>query len=75
MDKGTWRATVHRIAKSRTRLSDSHTDMLQAWEKGAQPSWETHEAPPGFSSSVSPTEQKAFNTGQRATRPITLRAW
>ena len=23
MDRGTWRATVHRVAKSRTRLSDT----------------------------------------------------
>ena len=25
MDGGTWRATVHGVAKSRTRLSDLHT--------------------------------------------------
>ena len=25
MDRGTWWATVHRVAKSRTRLSDQHT--------------------------------------------------
>ena len=25
MDRGTWRATVHRVTKSRTRLSDCHT--------------------------------------------------
>ena len=24
MDRGAWRATVHRVAKSRTRLSDFH---------------------------------------------------
>ena len=25
MDRGAWWATVHEVAKSRTRLSDSHT--------------------------------------------------
>ena len=25
MDRGTWQATVHGVAKSRTQLSDSHT--------------------------------------------------
>ena len=25
MDRGAWRATVHRVAESRTRVSDSHT--------------------------------------------------
>ena len=27
MDRGAWQATVHNIAKSRTRLSNSHTQM------------------------------------------------
>ena len=27
MDRGAWRATVHRVAKSRTRLSDFTTGM------------------------------------------------
>ena len=27
MDRGAWRATVHGVAKSQTRLSDSHTQL------------------------------------------------
>ena len=28
MDRGAWQATVHRVAKSQTRLSDFHFDFL-----------------------------------------------
>ena len=28
IDRGAWQATVHGVAKSRTRLSDSHTQLL-----------------------------------------------
>ena len=28
MDRGPWRATVHGVAKSRTRLSDFHSDFI-----------------------------------------------
>ena len=28
MDRGAWPATVHGVEKSRTRLSDQHTDAL-----------------------------------------------
>ena len=36
MDGGAWRATVHRVAKSRTRLSDFiffHFSMVMKWSK------------------------------------------
>ena len=36
MDRGAWRATVHGVAKSRTRLSDFHIMLLsQPKEEGA----------------------------------------
>ena len=31
MDGGAWRATVHRVTKSRTPLSDQHTQMHTKW--------------------------------------------
>ena len=31
MDGGVWRATVHGVAKSQTRLSDFHITLLSEW--------------------------------------------
>ena len=32
MDRGAWRATVHGVAKSRTRLSDEHTTQCSGYD-------------------------------------------
>ena len=39
MDKGAWQATVHRVAKSQTQLSDYHSPSLKVYNhifKGTQ---------------------------------------
>ena len=36
MDGGAWKATVHEVAKSRTRLSDFIFTFLLCWDLGVQ---------------------------------------
>ena len=40
MDRGAWWATVHGVAKSWTRLSDSHFDGQSFGRKSRDGSWE-----------------------------------
>ena len=52
MDAGTWQATDHRIAKSRTQLSNFTGLLAKDYEK-LEPLWKEH-----FASSVSFTKKK-----------------
>ena len=46
MDRGTWRATVHGVAKSQTRMSDQQqTTLLPSSRGSSQPSDKTHVSP------------------------------
>ena len=54
MDRGAWRATVHGVAKSWTRLSDSHTCGKEdlGMEEGGRSDKEMQKQPTSFCSST-----------------------
>ena len=73
MDRGAWRATGHRVAKSRTQLKQlsTHRSQTQPVASGAKPSPEELAAPGPKQDSESTVGPVRINRGHAASIGVT----